>query len=312
MKKHLFLILFLMIQVVATFGQRPAALDTISFMLGQDNRVYVDVFVNGRTERTFRFLVDTGASDIVLNSNVPEIMSLANFSETVTNRSANSVEQAVATESNQQLNISNTVVKELRFIALPYPVEAWDGVLGLSFLMNFEMVFDYEKRLLYLYPKGSPVAFGQQGGLPVTFRMGVPTVPATVYINNRKHELQVELDSGSDRVLDINTPYVVSHGLEGTLKPFAFSKIMGSTSGKGQLLNVFFDKIELDGIVLPKIPGAFSTVTEGVQASDEMDGVIGNNLLHRFNQIWDFTNMRVYFQVNNRLYSPFYDFLIKR
>lgn len=61
--------------------------------------MYVDVFVNGRTERTFRFLVDTGASDIVLNSNVPEIMSLANFSETVTNRSANSVEQAMATES---------------------------------------------------------------------------------------------------------------------------------------------------------------------------------------------------------------------
>lgn len=51
-------------------------------------------------------------------------------------------------------------------------------------------------------------------------------------------------------------------------------------------------------------------MTEGVQASDKMDGVMGNNLLQRFHLTFDFANGYLYLEPNNLLYKPFYSFLI--
>ena len=45
--------------------------DTIPFELGADNRLYVTVYINGQDDRPLRFLLDTGATDVVLNSNSP-------------------------------------------------------------------------------------------------------------------------------------------------------------------------------------------------------------------------------------------------
>lgn len=43
---------------------------------------------------------------------------------------------------------------------------------------------------------------------------------------------------------------------------------------------------------------------------EEKDGVQGNNFLQRFDQLYDFKNNYLYLEVNNRLYTPFYDFLV--
>ena len=124
--------------------------------------------------------------------------------------------------------------------------------------------------------------------------------------------MSVEVDTGSDRVFDLNTPFVRRNGLLGTQKPFAISRIAGTVKDGGELQNVYFDSVTLgDALTLPRIPGAFSTVTAGVQASDAMDGVLGNNFLQRFNQLYDFKNDYLYLEVNDRLYTPFYDFLVR-
>ena len=120
------------------------------------------------------------------------------------------------------------------------------------------------------------------------------------------------MDTGSDRVFDLNTPFVRRNGLLGTQKPFAISRIAGTVKDGDELQNVYFDSVTLgDALTLPRIPGAFSTVTTGVQASDAMDGVLGNNFLQRFNQLYDFKNNYLYLEVNDRLYTPFYDFLVR-
>lgn len=44
---------------------------TIPFAIAGDSRIYVTAFVNGSV--SLRFLVDTGASDVVLNPNSPKL-----------------------------------------------------------------------------------------------------------------------------------------------------------------------------------------------------------------------------------------------
>ncbi|MEF2891194.1 MAG: hypothetical protein U0O39_00325, partial [Akkermansia sp.] len=43
----------------------------------------------------------------------------------------------------------------------------------------------------------------------------------------------------------------------------------------------------------------------------EMDGVMGNNLLKRFNLVYDSQNSCLYLIPNNLLYTPFYDCLLQ-
>ena len=83
MMKPLHLLLLLLTAVLAgqTGYAAPAVPDTIPFEIGADRRIYVQVQLNGNTHRSFRFLFDTGATDIVLNASLPEVMAQAKFTQ---------------------------------------------------------------------------------------------------------------------------------------------------------------------------------------------------------------------------------------
>ncbi len=49
-----------------------------------------------------------------------------------------------------------------------------------------------------------------------------------------------------------------------------------------------------------------------MQSKEDIDGMIGNNFLKRFNIVIDFKNNNLYLQPNNFYYTPFYDFLVKK
>ena len=144
--------------------------------------------------------------------------------------------------------------------------------------------------------------------MKVEYELGVPVVPLQVRINGKDYQVRAEIDMGSDRVFDLNTPFVRQHDLEKSQTPFAISEITSSDANQGKLYNVYFDEVKLGTLSLPCIPGAFSTLTTGVQASDKMDGVLGNNFLQRFHLTLNLQEGHIYLQPNNLLYNPFYVF----
>ena len=123
-----------------------------------------------------------------------------------------------------------------------------------------------------------------------------------VKINNKDYNLTLEVDTGSDRIIDLNTPFVQKHNLLDTQKPFAISRIASSDGGSGELRNVFFDEVVVGKYHLPLVAGAFSTLTSGMQSKENIDGMIGNNFLKRFNMVMDFKNNRIYLKPNKFLY----------
>lgn len=313
MKKMSFLSVCLLCLLVLPARAEVTPVDTIPFELGADNRLYVTVYINGQDDRPLRFLLDTGATDVVLNSNSPRTEGLASFTGSVENNSANSVETIPSTEPSQVVRMGSRAISGLKLIAIPYPPDAWDGVLGLSYLRNFDVRIDYRRKSIFLYElgDGQKAASDKAVRLKMDYCLGVPVVPVGVRVGGVDYLVSVAVDTGSDRVFDLNTPFVRRNGLLDTQKPFAISRIAGTVKDGGELQNVYFDSVSLECLVLPRIPGAFSTVTTGVQASEAMDGVLGNNFLQRFNQLYDFKNNDLYLEVNDRLYTPFYDFLVR-
>ncbi|WP_157676772.1 retropepsin-like aspartic protease [Chryseobacterium sp. T16E-39] len=282
-------------------------IDSVDFELGADSRIYVKGKINDSED--LKFLFDTGATSMVFNPNSFHKIKMEFNDKVLNNGTTGSSEVGVS--SKNKLQIGNQIINDISFLEIAYPADFWDGVIGLNFIKRNITKIDYNKKKIFFYsdhfkPSKRSIA------LKIKYVLGVPTVNIPLTVSKKSYHVCVEIDTGSDRVMDLNTPFVKKHSLLHTLKSFATSSVSGSSQEIGKLYNVRFDKVDIGRYSLPLIPGAFSTVIGGVQGSDEMDGVLGNNFLKRFNMTLDLKKNVVYLEPNDLMYSPFYDFLIKK
>ena len=76
--KLLFAILYAFMSFIANARMiKETPVSEIPFAIAGDSRIYITAFVNGSD--SLRFLVDTGASSIVLNTNSPKLKGLILF-----------------------------------------------------------------------------------------------------------------------------------------------------------------------------------------------------------------------------------------
>ncbi len=281
--------------------------ESIPFELQQEHsRIYVLGSVND--SKTLRFLFDKGATNMVISTNSLNGVNIR-FDGTSPNRGATG-ENTVKLSRNNSFTLGSKTYPGADFLGIEYRPDQWDGVLGLWFIKQQVTEVNYSDRKIHLYKHGTYTPPANAIKLPITYVLGIPAVPVEVTVNGVTHRIKMFVDTGSDRVADLNSPFVTQHKLLNTQKPWFVCEITSSDGHKGTLHHVFFDKLKLGDVVLPKIPGGFSMVKSGVQSCAEVEGVMGNNLLKRFNLVYDFAKGFIYLIPNNLMYTPFYDYLI--
>lgn len=283
-------------------------IDSIPFKLENDNRIYTYLKVN-KSDSLF-FLFDTGASDMVINSERLSKVNM-NFNSTKSNMGTTGVNSVKSSTKNVVL-WGTQELKNLEFISISYPNEKWDGVLGLSLLKQFVVRIDYKTMLIYLYDKNTYESLNDNR-LKINYAHKIPIVEVKIKtIDNKTHNLRLELDTGSDRIIDISTTYVNSHRLLDIYPTaFATSTITSSDGNTGTILNNYFPKVTISDFELYNIPGGLAQINFGIMNTNEIDGVIGNWFLKRFNVTLDFKNNYLYLEPNNHLHTAYYEFLIK-
>lgn len=288
----------------------------IPFTLDNDNRIYVTAFVNGSD--SLRFVVDTGASTIALNTRSPKLSGLIHEQETADNIGTTGTSQITLSRDNR-IKVGTVEYSRATCANISFgPADGWDGVLGLNALRAFNVEFNYDDRIIYVYPKKEPLAVDSSYVmLPFDYRHDVPFVVLPIKIQGTEYRLSLEVDTGSDRVIDLTTQFTTRHNLLATSKPFATSHITSSDGGSAELKNVFFDEVTIGKYILPNVAGALSTTDGmtstigGMDTMSDVDGIIGNNFLKRFNMFIDFSRNVIWLKPNELLYTPFYGFLGK-
>jgi hypothetical protein len=283
-------------------------IDTIPFILEKDNRIYTYCKVNNSD--SLYFLIDTGASDMVIRTNRLSKVKM-NFDSELQNMGVTGT-NTVKVSTNNIVNWGNQNIEESSFIAIPYQNEKWDGVLGLSILKRYVIKIDYDTKQIYLYNKDNYQAPNKKG-LKITYKHNVPFVDVEIEtIDNKNRTLSLELDTGSDRIIDISTSYVNSNKLlDVYTTTFATTKVSGSSDGNnnGVIYNVYFPKVEIADYELYKIPGGVAQIQNGIMNMNGVDGMIGNWFLKRFNLTFDFKNNYLYLEPNNYLHTRYFNFL---
>lgn len=134
MKSHAKFIIAILAFVFMSFNAKgrmikETPVGEIPFAIAGDSRIYVTAFVNGSD--SLRFLVDTGASSIVLNTNSPKLKGLIHNGESADNLGA-SGENSVEYSNDNSVKVGSIQYDNAGCAHIPYPPEYWDGVFGLN------------------------------------------------------------------------------------------------------------------------------------------------------------------------------------
>ncbi|NSL86982.1 hypothetical protein ECE50_009085 [Chitinophaga sp. Mgbs1] len=302
MKQFFLYVLLLVLPAHLLAAATPLAV--VPFELKGD-RIYIICKVN-KTD-SLRFMFDTGNSNTAIKEQVGNDVLKLVFDGKAENESVNGV-STIQTSSGNTLSIGPLSVPGVMLISLPF-TEELDGVLGLDIMKKYAIEIDYSHRKMSFYNPDTYVYPGKGAKIPVKFSHNVPIIQADIFIDGARYSGYYELDSGSDRICDLHTPF--AQQFIHRLPSFAKAATIGANGTRSDLLVVNFPQLRIGGYQFYNIPGSLATTTEGLYASPDFEGVFGNAFLKRFNITYVLGKNHLYLTPNNYVYTPFYDFLVK-
>jgi predicted aspartyl protease len=271
----------------------PAGVDHTDLPIQiKENNVFVRVKIGGRTAD---FLLDTGADSIVLEHDFARDLGLqlTNAHEETVARHYTGY-QAIVPEMHIGPLVMHQIVAD---VVSSLPAGYADstirpvGLLGFDFLAQLGVTIDYEKSKVTVVPAGSfqpPVAPGM---LVLDVRLGDAVPMLTVKIGNAVGE-RVLLDTGGSLAFFIQDYFARRYP-----QSFPPSQHRGSSEMVGvggsfpvevyRLPDVQLGRVHFKDFLAMVVPASAAY-------SDQVDGVIGNEVLSKFVVILDYTDGEVF------------------
>ena len=272
-----------------------------------DNRIIL-LRVQVNDSKPLRLIFDTGASITLLNSKRAAELGLKSSEqasgEATGGRITASIIRGVSLKV-AGVQISNQPIGTMDFPVVPG--FEFDGVIGYHFINQFVVEIDYQKKSMNLY---SPRTFRYSGKgeiVPLSFAGGrkTPLVITKLTVEGRGPiEANVELDTGSDGTLLVNSPAVKKHSLLAAMPEAVQSQARGA-GGQQQRVVGPIKAIQLGSFTFDNVPVALSLDTRGAGAQESNDGALGGELLRRFKLIIDYSKQRLILERNSSFSEPY-------
>lgn len=270
----------------------------------EDNMIVLQVRVNN--SKPMKFFFDTGAGMSLLNVRKAAGLNLKKADSLTANGVGGSVQGFLA--KGASLSVAGVTVQNQPMAILPldFPCEAQDvaGIIGYDFINSFVVEIDYEARTITLSDPASYQYEGRGDLIPLTIAGNTPRVRAQLSLpNGPSLEGLFEIDTGSDGVLSINSPFVKKHALLQSLNK-QFDSSQRGLGGESKTIDMRMSDFQLGRYVIPSPVVALSQDSEGALASDTNDGPLGNEILRRFRIVLDYSRRRMMLEPNGYLSDP--------
>ena len=275
------------------------------------------VMVKGRVDDAgpLWFMIDTGAAVSVVNKKRLEEMGLRAIGSGSILGGGGSADFAYADVPRFQLGGAALLgqrvgVMDLSGLERIYGMPM-GGILGYDFMSRFVVRVDYDKSTVDLL---DPHGFRYEGPgrrVPFVMQGERPYLTATVTVPNAP-PLTAELvvDSGAAGTVNLNSPFVRDNRLlelarktpAGKPNTFAGSEkeFFAQTSVPGKLAG-----FTLPPYQLKEVPVSLMVQTTGAYASAHYAGVVGQGVLQRFNQVYDYAESTMILEPRGDPAQPF-------
>jgi hypothetical protein len=269
------------------------------------NEIVLTVRVNDSAPMKFMF--DTGAGGSLVSTRVTAGLNLKKAGAVDATGVGGSIKGFLASGISLSLPGVRVANQKVAVVPLDFPFcEGRDiaGIIGYDFIKEFVVEIDYEARTISLFEPSSYQYSGRGDVIPLTIT-NTPRVHARIALPGKPPiEGLFEIDTGSDGVLSINSPFVSRHKLLGALSAQDSNKEK-ELGGESERVDARLGSLQLGRFLIATPIVGFSLDTKGSLAVEDNDGPLGNEVLRRFKVTIDYSRQRMMLEPNAHLSDAF-------
>jgi hypothetical protein len=299
------------VQVEAQRVRRKPSVPEVRFDLGNsalgipfelyNNHIYLRVRVND--SEPLSFILDTGASSIISRKRAESLGLRVGRKERGFGVGESSVEASLA--EGVSLNLPGVTLSRQTIAAVDLEDlqkslgRTLDGILGSSFLSRLVVEIDYSAKTINLYAPRSYRYRGKGERIPLVVDADSGLIFARAVVKPSKRaplKGLFEIDSGGGHTLDLNSPFVERNNLLSAAQK-ANAVSIGGLGGSSRAVMGTVEVLQLGRTSrVENVSAFFSLSTEGMLASAEFDGNIGNDFLRRFKVAFDYSRRSMFLE----------------
>lgn len=306
-----FVLCLLLLGINSLFAKEIKPLVRIPFITN-GFQTYLELQINGSNEKLC-FGFDTGAGSTVLDRNYLAISNITLTGEKEDMTTSVNVVQ-VDISNNNKINVNGFEIGGIKFYieSLSHLNTAPNGkkvagVIGFDLMKDYVTYINHEENYIELYPKGT-VLYPNSQALPFfLYEDQLPAFQATIQTESGKTlPVQLVFDSGASFTSSLSSNFIAMHNLDAELKVKVQVPVIGGAQSSVSVNYLSsLQQLNFGEFMFQHVPVNFSTSKTGALATDSIDGVIGFDLIKRFNVVLDYGNKVLWLIPNKYFKTPF-------
>lgn len=256
---------------------------------------------------SLNFVLDTGSGGISLDSSTVENLKIPNSLSEKSIRGIAGVKR-VSFAYNHSLKMPGITVNSLDFhinnyelLTSVYGVRI-DGIIGYSFLRRYIILLDFDKKQMEIYTPGR-FKYPRGGQLLKPNFTTLPLLQATVE-DSRSILNRFIFDTGAGLCFLLSKDFVEDSAIFKSKRKFYPTQAEG-LGGKKQMEIAVMKSVKMGNYKFKKVPVHIFEDDFNVTNYPSLGGLIGNDLLRRFNIILNYPEQSIFIKPNNHFNDSF-------
>ncbi|WP_299681979.1 aspartyl protease family protein [uncultured Dokdonia sp.] len=291
--------LFLLFLSITTFVSSQVA----SIPFEKEGLVYIPVKI-GEKETPLTFVFDTGASTAVIDKTVAKRIGIKADTKQYATGASGSQEYEIAL--NRTLTIANLDFNRLNFVLVDLEElnnrssMQIDGIIGYDVIKEFVTEFDFAEKQLYLYKKAKDIKdIADYTAHDIKLENAIPRVTLEcTFLDGSKITGDFLFDSGANLGILFNTPFSEKHQLEDKFDKKITISSRGLTATSTSIVGLT-KSVSLLGNTFTEVPISLSQSKRGVSSQKGFAGILGAEIINRFDMILDYKKKKLYLKPNS-------------
>lgn len=285
--------------------QTPVA--TIPFEQYGDHS-FIKVKVNKSEDLNFIF--DTGDGLCVLNIEKAKELGMTSGATAKTTSAEGTISGKLVKHNELTVGgapIHNVQVYETDLTHLEISIgKDIDGIIGYDVLKNYVVSMDYDKMEIKLYDPASYSYMGTGKSFKINLTSFIPHIEGKVVLQNgEKVSGEFFVDTGAKASVDFNTPFVESNSLTSKIGESYIYLVAGLGDKEYEHHRGRVKAFEFAGFTFDEMPVGLSHASSGIQAHKKVAGIIGSEVLRRFNIVYNYHDKVMYWEPNKHFEEAF-------
>jgi predicted aspartyl protease len=256
---------------------------------------------------TLNFIMDTGSGGISLDSATCIRLNITPAGTDRLIMGIGGVRQ-LRYVNNKSLMIGNLRVDSLNFHVSDYDIlssvygDRIDGIIGYSFFSRYIVKIDYDSSQVYVYTKGN-IKYPKGGYMLKPALVNIPVQSASLR-DIRQLDARFYFDTGAGLCVLLNADFIRDSSILSTDKKPLATQAQGM-GGKANMEITTMKELKLGPYRFRNIPVYIFEDEYNVTSYPYLAGLIGNDVLRRFNLILNYEKKILYLTPNSHFRDPF-------